>query len=108
MLHLASEAERLARVLAFGNSVRWAKAVVSVRNHFAHLSRLGFITEELLDRSVGVVYSLRWVCVALLLADNGCDPDVLRSCLERHSQYVTFLGNAREWLPTVYDGSNSL
>ena len=86
----------------FGYDVNaWEKIVTQTRNKFAHRD-VDHIKPEDVGEFVAVVYSVRWLLVALLLAETGITHDSLRTCIKRSERFELFVAQAPSLLPEVY------
>jgi hypothetical protein len=87
-----------------GKTKKWVAAVSDCRNSFAH-RRAGFVVGDDVDRYYGVIVSLRWVLVGVLLLQTGIDPCLLSNRVEEDSSFTHFRRQAAQLLPKVYDAS---
>src|SRR5712691_720346 len=90
-----------------GNTPKWKKRVASTRINFAHALEHCFLTEDNAEESIAVLLSLRWLLTGLLLLQTGIGPATLGRRLDAYESYQLFLEQARTWLPSVYETSES-
>jgi hypothetical protein len=87
-----------------GNTKKWISTVSECRNYFAH-RRTGFSSQADRDKYLGVIQSLRWVLVGVLLLQTGIDPNHLAEKVEQYRPFTYFLSQAAIFLPDVYESS---
>lgn len=84
-----------------GNTNKWATAVSTARNAYAHRTA-GMVEEEDVDTLITVIESLGWLMRCVLLLNAGLSKETLRQRLSHNSSYGLFLDRARQNLPKVY------
>ncbi|MDQ3405253.1 MAG: hypothetical protein M3548_17985 [Actinomycetota bacterium] len=84
-----------------GKTNRWAAAVSTARNSYAHRTA-GMIEEEDWGALLTVIESLAWLMRCLLLLNAGLSEETLRQRLRHNSSYLLFLNRAAHNLPNAY------
>lgn len=97
---LALEAEHAIPGIA-GRVNKWTAEVTGARNSFAHGKKVDF-DDKAVDTLLGVVESLRWVLLIVLLLNSGIPINVLRERIGEGQAYERFRSEAAILLPAVY------
>ncbi|GAA3251334.1 hypothetical protein GCM10017691_63740 [Pseudonocardia petroleophila] len=84
-----------------GRINRWADAVSTARNRFAHGTGRG-VKEEETDELIGLIESLRWCLTTVLLLNCHTPAQVIADRFKSHQRFEHYTAQVKVSLPRVY------